>query len=74
MKTSNKLLLGLIVAIFLMVAIFIGMAKYYHVPTNGGSGSNDREETSAEIGLEQNEAIIHAVLFSPVIFLQLPPQ
>ena len=30
MKTSNKLLIILIAAMFLMVTIFIGVAKYYH--------------------------------------------
>jgi hypothetical protein len=30
MKTSNKLLIGLLVAIFLIVTIGIGLLKYYH--------------------------------------------
>ncbi len=30
MKTSNKLLLGLLAAIFLIVTIAVGVLKYYH--------------------------------------------
>ena len=32
MKTSNKLLIGLLIFIFLIAAIFIGSLKYYQIP------------------------------------------
>lgn len=73
MKTSNKLLLGLIIFIMLLITVTLVITKA-HDPEATGFEQSNREETSTEMLLKQEESIISTIIFSPVIFLQLPRQ
>lgn len=66
MKTTNKLLLVLIIAILLIITIFIGMIKYYQIPE-----SATLEEISSNSFL-QEKVNIATHIFSPVTLLLLP--
>lgn len=69
MKTSNKLLLGLILAFFLIATIFMGVVKYYHVTTNNKVEQNT-EKNTAELSFQQEEADSSTPIFFPVALLQ----
>lgn len=68
MKTSNKLLLGLIIAVLLIATIFIGLAKYYHVSATSATSQNSEKETAA-LSFEEG-AGTRAPIFFPVALLQ----
>ncbi|MDQ3192151.1 MAG: hypothetical protein M3Q58_11220 [Bacteroidota bacterium] len=44
MKTSNKLLIGFLLATFLIISVVVGYAKHYE----NKSSDNDGEKTSKE--------------------------
>lgn len=66
MKTSNKLLLALIIAILLIITVFLGIIKYYQIPESASP-----EEISSNSFL-QEKVTTSAVNFSPINFLLLP--
>lgn len=68
MKTSNKLLIGLIVTLFLMVTIFMGILKYYHENRAGQSGQTIEQEAE-ELSFRE-DAGSRAPIFFPVALLQ----
>lgn len=68
MKTSNKLLLGLIIALFLMVTIFMGVLKYYQENRAGQTGQTSEQKVDELSFLEG--AGSRAPIFFPVALLQ----
>ncbi len=71
MKTSNKLLLGLILFILLLVTLTVGVATYYHNAETAGLGENNRE-AAADLPSEQLEEVNNISILSPISFVQLP--
>lgn len=68
MKTSNKLLLGLIIVIMVLTAITVVMTHH----SDYTEFKQNKEEASTEYNLSQDKTIVSVMLFSPIIFLQLP--
>lgn len=68
MKTSNKLLLGLIIALFLIVTIFMGVLKYYKLKQDDPFKQHQEQESKELSFLEG--AGSRAPIFFPVALLQ----
>ena len=68
MKTSNKLLLGLIVALFLIVTVFMATLKYYKENQSGERELNNEQQTN-ELSFRE-DAGSRAPIFFPVALLQ----
>ena len=63
MKTSNKLLIGLILAIFLLATIFIGLVSYYQIPKDA---TLEESTSNSYHQLDSNPA---ALVYFPVALL-----
>lgn len=71
MKTSNKLLLGLIIALLLLATLTVGIAKYYHntaIEENGHSQLN--EPAARALSMKETKARVNTPF--PVAFILLP--
>lgn len=73
MKTSNKLLIGLIITILFLVAITVAMTRSIHLEESYEVSQSNKEEASAEITLTHRKTV-NVALLSPITFLQLPRQ
>ena len=73
MKTNNKLLLGLIVALFLMVTFVVGAAKYYGATAPNGRKQNSEQGTD-ELSFQQETSSKVSILYFPMALLQPPLQ
>jgi hypothetical protein len=71
MKTSNKLLLGLIIAILLIITLTVGMAKYQYDVTIEKVGQSQLNKPAAQ-GLSMKETKARANTHFPVAFILLP--
>ncbi len=69
MKTSNKLLIGLIVAFFLIATILLGIVKYYQSSAASETSQNMEQEEVNALSF-QDDVGSRAPIFFPVALLQ----
>lgn len=72
MKTSNKLLLGLILFILLLVTLTVGVAKYYYDAETAEFGEYNGEKASSAVSSTDSEEVSSIYLLSPISLVQLP--
>lgn len=65
MKTSKKLLIGLIAFIFLLITLVIGAAKFYQISKEGGFSMEETSNSS----IQQMEPTTISVVYFPVTLL-----
>ena len=70
MKTSNKLLIGLVVAFFLVITLYIILAKQHLDAKATFSTSEQKEETS--LNFYEQKADAGRLLYFPIAVLQHP--
>lgn len=73
MKTNHKLLVGLVIALFLMATVFLGVVKYYHITTANETGQTSEQE-AAKLSFQQETSSKASTLYFPMALLQPPLQ